>query len=106
MYQQTIVITIKEKNMKVFVVIECGIDKLNGLLCTTLGVCTTIENAKTKMINNYHSFIDNHIKTLCDYNNNTIISSEVDEMLCTVIYRTFGEVERHYVFIDEVVIEF
>ena len=92
--------------MKVFIVIECGVDKINGLECNTLGVCTTIENAKTKMINNYQSFIDNYIKSLCDYNNNTIISSEVDEMECTIIYQAFGEVERHFVFIKEGVIEY
>lgn len=91
--------------MKVFVVIECGIYEINGLQCNTLGVCTTIESAKTKLINCHGSFIYNHIKTLCDYNNKTIISSEVDEMECTVIYQTFGKVEKHFVFIEEVVIE-
>ena len=92
--------------MKVFIVIEYGVYIENGLLCNTLGVHTTMENAKTEMINCHQSFINNSIKNLCDYDNDdTIISSEVDEMECSVIYQTFGEVEKHFVIIEERIIE-
>lgn len=91
--------------MKVFVVIECGHYNLNDLSGNALGVHTSLEKAKKEMLDCHNSMILS-VETLWDYNDiSTIISQEVDEMECTLLYQTGGYLEKHFVFIEEREIE-
>lgn len=87
--------------MKVYVVIECGHYNLNDLACNALGVHTSLEKAKKEMLDCHNNMIS-IVETLWDYNDNaTIISQEVDEMECTLLYQTGGYLEEHLVVIEE-----
>lgn len=87
--------------MKVFVVIECGHYSVNDLLCNALGVHTTLEQARIEMLACHNSMFSS-VRTLWDYDDNsTIISQEIDEMECTLLYQTGGNKEKHFVFIEE-----
>lgn len=87
--------------MKVFVVIECGHYSINDLMCNTLGVHTSLEDAQEEMK-------ECHRQTLESVNNidkefGSLISTEIDEMECTIVF--FNKVaeiaEKHFVFIEE-----
>lgn len=78
--------------MKVFVVIECGHYNLNDLDCNALGIHTSLEKAKKEMLDCHNDMI---------LSVKTFISQEVDEMECTLLYQTNGNLERHFVFIEE-----
>ena len=87
--------------MKVYVVIECGHYNVNDLECNALGVHTSLEWARQEMLDCHNNMISS-VETLLDYDDkSTIISKEVDEMECTLLYQTSGNLERHFVFIEE-----
>lgn len=87
--------------MKVYVVIECGHYNVNDLECNALGVHTSLEWARQEMLDCHNNMISS-VETLWDYDDkSTIISKEIDEMECTLLYQTSGNLERHFVFIEE-----
>lgn len=87
--------------MKVFVVIECGHYSVNSLMCDTLGVHTTFEKAKEEMLECHKQAIES--VNLIDKEFVSNISTEIDEMECTITYKNkvVDMTERHYVFIEE-----
>lgn len=87
--------------MKVFVVIECGHYSVNNLLCNALGVHTTLEQAKIEMLACHKTAVES--VNLIDKELVSNISTEIDEMECTIVYKNkvANMTERHFVFIEE-----
>ena len=87
--------------MKVFVVIECGYYSVNDLMCNALGVHTTLEKAKEEMLECHKQAIES--VNLIDKELVSNISTEIDEMECTITYKNkvVNMTERHFVFIEE-----
>ena len=87
--------------MKVFVVIECGHYSVNGLMCNALGVHTTLEKAKEEMLECHKQAIES--VNLIDKEFVSNISTEIDEMECTITYKNkaVNMTERSFVFIEE-----
>ena len=87
--------------MKVYVVIESGHYSVNGLMCNTLGVHTSLEKAKEEMLECHKQVLESAKNISNEFVDK--ISAEVDEMECTITY--FNKVveitEQHLVFIEE-----
>lgn len=90
--------------MKVFVVIECGHYSVNDLLCNALGAHTTLEKAREEMLECHKQTIES--VNLIDKEFVSDISTEIDEMECTITYKkAVNMTERHFVFIEELELE-
>ena len=81
--------------MKVFVVAEIIQCPTSDVAYNVIGVCTTLEKARDKMIkchNDYSSIVQPKDKI-------------IDDTLCLIIYDCFGVEERHFVIIEEKEVE-
>jgi hypothetical protein len=77
--------------MKVFVVAEIIQCPTSDVAYGVIGVCTTLEKARKKMIKchtDYSYIVQPKYKS-------------IDDTLCLIIYDCFGVEERHFVIIEE-----
>lgn len=84
---------------KIYVVTECGTACGNGF-SNQIGVYSTLEKAQKRMTDCFEQ-----TKVILNNSQHKIISYEVDSHETTLLYEKLGNVARHFVVIDERIID-
>lgn len=84
---------------KIYVVTECGTACANGFT-NQIGVYSTLEKAQKRMTDCFEQ-----TKLLLNGSQHKIVGYEVDSHETTLLYEKLGHVARHFVIIDERIID-